>query len=143
MALGYLTVRIPKFSSGRALLASVLHRGGEGLTRTADGSEWWSALRLTPQMGWYNSTLEWPNKTCPGLLCQLWAPIWDLRLRMINTGHFMCTKQGLSSKANILQTLTERASGKRQDSARPGGPDCPPGAGQEGSRSAEGLCFFL
>ena len=53
VALGYLTVRIPKFSSGRALLASVLHRGGEGLTRTADGSEWWSALRLTPQMGWY------------------------------------------------------------------------------------------
>ena len=39
---------------------------------------------------------------------------------------------------NLLQTLTERASGKRQDSARPGGPDCPPGEGQEGSRSAEG-----
>ena len=53
MALGYPTVRIPKFSSGRALLTSVLHRGGEGLTRTADGSEWWSALRSTPQMGWY------------------------------------------------------------------------------------------
>lgn len=39
---------------------------------------------------------------------------------------------------NLLQTLTERASGKRQDSARPGGPHRPPGAGQAGSRSAEG-----
>lgn len=53
MALGDLIVRISKFSSGRALLASVLHRDGEGLTRTADGSEWWSALRSISQMGWY------------------------------------------------------------------------------------------
>lgn len=39
---------------------------------------------------------------------------------------------------NLLQTLTEGASGNRQGSARPRGPDGPPGAGRAGSRSAGG-----
>ena len=49
---------------------------------------------------------------------------------------FFCKK--MRHAPNLLQTLTERASGKRKDSARPGGPDRPPGAGRAGSRSAGG-----
>ena len=71
-------------------VASDLYRGGEGLTRTADGSEWWSALRSTPQMGWYVAVRVpqgWEGRwqglgRSPGTGCSgKWSPIlvWDQR----------------------------------------------------------------
>ena len=71
-------------------VASDLCRGGEGLTRTADGSEWWSALRSTPQMGWYMAVRvaqgwegHWQGLgRSPGTGCSgKWSPIlvWDQR----------------------------------------------------------------